>query len=232
MCQLTMRIICPHCSSSHVVKNGIKSTGKQNLQCKDCFKQFQAEYSNNGADPRQRQRVVLMLLHNTGIRDIEAITGIRRTTIIALLVGCGSIRLKPRQRSYRSVQIDEVWSYVGAKKRKRWLLYAYAPETDEVLAFVCGRRSRATVKKLYAELKPLHISEFCTDRWRAFEHVFPPERHSIGKAFTRQIEGVNTSIRARNRRFVRKTCCFSKKIENHDAAIGLMFAFRNGYHTF
>lgn len=26
--------------------------------------------------------------------------------------------------------MDEVWSFVGHKKHKRWLLYAYAPETD------------------------------------------------------------------------------------------------------
>lgn len=225
-------LICPHCSSSGVVKNGIKSTGKQNFQCKDCTKQFQAEYQNKGADPKQRQRVVAMLLHNSGIRDIESVIGMSRRTILSILLACGGVRLIPRHRSYRSVQIDEIWSYVGTKKRKRWLLYAYAPESDEVLAFVCGSRSRATVRKLYQALKHLHITEFCTDHWKAFQGVFPSERHSIGKSFTRQIEGVNTSIRARNRRFVRKTCCFSKKIQNHDAAIAMMFAYRNGYHTF
>jgi hypothetical protein len=34
------------------------------------------------------------------------------------------------------VQLDEVWTFVGQrKKRKRWLFYAYAQETDEVLAW-------------------------------------------------------------------------------------------------
>ncbi len=34
MCQLSITITCPHCSSSPVVTNGIKSTRKQNLWLK------------------------------------------------------------------------------------------------------------------------------------------------------------------------------------------------------
>jgi insertion element IS1 protein InsB len=86
------------------------------------------------------------------------------------------------------------------------------------------------VRKVYQALKNLYITEFCTDHWKAFQGVFPTERNSIGKVFTRQIEGVNTSIRARNRRFVRKICCFSKKNQHHDAAIAMVFAYRNGCH--
>jgi insertion element IS1 protein InsB len=41
------------------------------------------------------------------------------------------------------------------------------------------------------------------------------------------IEGVNTSLRARNRRWVRKTTCFSKKEENHQASIVAMFLHSN-----
>ncbi|PSR54105.1 hypothetical protein AHMF7605_11545 [Adhaeribacter arboris] len=55
----------------------------------------------------------------------------------------------------------------------------------------------------------------------------PPTKHTIGKAYTKNIEGVNTCIRARNRRFVRKTTCFSKKKENHLASLNLMFDYRN-----
>ncbi|TAF34527.1 MAG: IS1 family transposase, partial [Cytophagales bacterium] len=45
--------------------------------------------------------------------------------------------------------IDEFWSYVGHKKKgKRWLIDAYAPETDEVLAYVIGNRGIKTVKKI------------------------------------------------------------------------------------
>jgi IS1 family transposase len=70
-------------------------------------------------------------------------------------------------------------------------------------------------------MKNLKIDEVCTDAWSSFEKVFQNENHKIGKEFTRNIEGVNNSLRARNRRFVRKTTCFSKKEENHEASIKL-----------
>ncbi|MCS6832514.1 MAG: IS1 family transposase, partial [Flammeovirgaceae bacterium] len=59
----------------------------------------------------------------------------------------------PKLKHYRSVQIDELWSYVGQKSQKRWIVYAYAPETDEILAYEIGRRNAATVRKLYNKLK-------------------------------------------------------------------------------
>ncbi|WP_225987812.1 IS1 family transposase, partial [Rufibacter sp. LB8] len=70
---------------------------------------------------------------------------------------------------------------------------------------------------------------------RAFAQVIPTEKHKVGKAYTKNIEGVNTCLRARNRRLVRKTTCFSKKKENHDASLNLMFNYRNNqkskHHT-
>lgn len=234
MCHHTISIVCPHCSSSSVVKNGRKPSGKQNFLCKGCRKQFQHEYTNRGADPRVKRTVVTMLCRNCGIRDIAVVMGIGCATVLsALQRSTSALVLKPSRTSYGSVQIDEVWSYVHRRKKgKYWLLYAYAPENDEVLAFVCGSRSRHTVRKLYSALAGIAIAAFCTDSWKAFREVFPSEKHRIGKAFTKHIEGVNTSIRARNRRFVRKTTCFSKKKENHEAALRLMFAYRNSHHTF
>jgi len=122
------------------------------------------------------------------------------------------------------------------KKGKYWLLYAYSPEADEILAYSCGGRSAKTVRQLLEKLEDVEIEEYCTDHWKAFSKVLPPEKHTTGKAFTKNIEGVNTCIRARNRRLVRKTTCFSKKKENHLAALNLMFNYRNNqkanHHTF
>ena len=111
------------------------------------------------------------------------------------------------------------------------MLYAYAPDTGEIIDYVIGNRSRKTVEKLYQKIQHLDIKEICTDYWKSFQEVFPSNKHSIGKKHTQAIEGVNTSLRARNRRFVRKTTCFSKKSENHEAAIKLMIAARNKNHT-
>ena len=238
MCEILIKINCPHCQSSKVVKNGKKKNGTQNLLCRDCRKQFLATYKNRGADPLIQSMILRMLERNSGIRDIEQIVRVSRQCVLNTLCRHGAgLEIAPSRRHYDSVQIDEVWSYVGRKKRgKLWLFYAYSPAHDEVLAYCCGSRSAATVGKLYRQLEKVGITQFCTDHWPAFTKVLPEEKHKIGKDYTRHIEGVNTCIRARNRRFVRRTTCFSKKKENHIASLNIMFAHRNAtktkHHTF
>ena len=105
------------------------------------------------------------------------------------------------------------------------------PETKEILGDVIGSRGVKTGRKLAKNLQCLTINEYCTDNWVAFRQVFGVQNHRIGKKFTQAIEGVNTSLRAKNRRLVRKTTCFSKKEEYHQAAIVAMFWYRNKTHT-
>ncbi|QMU29062.1 hypothetical protein HUW48_13880 [Adhaeribacter radiodurans] len=92
-------------------------------------------------------------------------------------------------------------------------------------------RSAQTVRTLLKKLKKVDIAQYCTDHWKAFAKVLLPEKHRIGKAYTKNIEGVNTCLRARNRRLVRKTTCFSKKKENHMASLNTMFNYRNQTKT-
>lgn len=169
-----------------------------------------------------------MLLRNCGIRDIAYILEVSAKTVLR----CGeNLALSPSKNEYDSVQIDEFWTYVKRRKEgKKWVLYAYASETKEVLAYVIGTRSRKTVRKLMKLLKKLNIKEFCTDNWRAFQEAIPENKHKIGKAFTTHIEGANTFLRARCRRFVRQTTCFSKSEEYLKAALNMIFFYRN-HHT-
>ncbi len=233
MCEILIKINCPHCQSSKVVKNGKKKNGTQNLLCRGCGKQFQPRYQHKGADPAVKHLILRHLERNSGIRDIEQLLGVSRKCVLDNLCRQGNqLNIQPAYRHYKSVQIDEVWSFVGKRKQgKYWLIYAYCPQTDEILAYSCGSRSAKTVQQLLNQLKAVEILEYCTDHWKAFAQVLPPEKHKIGKAYTKQIEGVNTCIRARNRRLVRKTTCFSKKKDNHLAALNIMFNYRNQHKT-
>jgi len=51
-----------------------------------------------------------------------------------------------------------------------WLIYAYAPETKEVVAYVWGKRDFAMVKKLQNKLTQLGVSftTVATDDWKSF----------------------------------------------------------------
>jgi len=238
MFEVHIKINCPHCQSSKIVKNGKKKNGTQNLLCRSCGKQFQPAYQYKGADPAIKQFILRLLERNNGIRDIEQVLKVSRNCVLKTLSRHGNaVQIKPALKHYKSVQIDEVWSFVGKRKKgKYWLLYAYSPESDEILAYVCGSRSAKTVRALMKKLKEVEIDQYCTDHWKAFAKVLPPDKHKMGKAYTKNIEGVNTCLRARNRRLVRKTTCFSKKKENHMASLNIMFSYRNKtktkHHTF
>lgn len=229
MCEILIKVTCPHCQSSKVVKNGKKKNGTQNLLCRSCGKQFQASYRHQGADPAVSGMILRMLQRNSGIRDIENVLGVSRKCVLNTLCKRGAeAQISPSRSYYCSVQIDEVWSYVGRRKKgKYWLIYAYSPENDEILSYVCGSRGSKTVRALLKKLEGVQIEQYCTDSWKSFAEILPADRHKIGKDYTKGIEGVNTCIRARNRRFVRRTTCFSKLKRNHKASLNIMFEHRN-----
>ncbi|QNF34399.1 IS1 family transposase [Adhaeribacter swui] len=115
-----------------------------------------------------------------------------------------AIQIKPAQKHYSTVQIDEVWSFVGQRKKgKYWLFYAYSAEYDKILTYTCGSRSATTLQTLLRKLQGVNIDQYCTDYWKAFAKILPTEKHRIGKAYTKNIEGVNTCLIARNKRLVR-----------------------------
>lgn len=73
MCEILIKINCPHCPSSKVVKNGKKKNEGQHWLCRTCQKQFLATYQNKGGDPAIKQLIWRLLERNRGIRDIEGL---------------------------------------------------------------------------------------------------------------------------------------------------------------
>jgi hypothetical protein len=67
-------------------------------------------------------------------------------------------KIRPKQTHYDCLEIDEFWTYVGKKKDKIRLIYAYHRESGEIVAFVWGKRDLKTAKKLRNRIKRLGIS--------------------------------------------------------------------------
>ena len=224
---------CPHCQGIKVVCNGVKRNGRQNLLCKACGKQFQFEYVYKGAKPKNKSLVLRMLCRGSGVRDCAAVTGVSASTVLSLIKeAANGIVLKPQKHCYRYVQIDEQWSYVARKEKKVWMLYAYAVEEDEIIAFTMGKRSTKAVQNLFVKLKTLDIDHFLTDEWDAFQAVLPKAKHWIGKQYTKAIEGLNTFFRTRVRRLVRRTVCFSKKLLYHYSMLKIIIHHRNQHASY
>ena len=118
MCEILIKLNCPHCQSSKLVKNGKKKNGRQNLLFRSCRKQFLSQYQNKGADPAIKQLVIRLLERNSGIRDVAELLGISRKCVLANLCRQGNrIKIQPVHQHYKSIQIDEVWSFVGKRKK-------------------------------------------------------------------------------------------------------------------
>src|SRR5215813_8549353 len=135
-------------------------------------------------------------------------------------------RLDPAQldviiRQVEEAEVDEMWGFVGSKRHQRWLWHAIDHRTGRVLAYVCGPREDDVFVELKALLEPFGITHFYTDGWGAYRRHLDPTQHTVGKRHTQQIERKHTTLRARIKRLVRKTICFSRSIFMHDLVIGL-----------
>ena len=75
--------------------------------------------------------------------------------------------------------------------------------------------------KLKERLDPFGLTHDSTDKWGAYTRHLDPEQHTIRKRGTQKIERKHLTLRARIKRLVRKTICFSKSTQMHDIVIGL-----------
>ena len=168
------------------------------------------------------------MVRGGGIRDIAETERVSIGKVLRTL-SKSTYKIRPKQNYYESIEVDEFWTFVGNKKNKQWLIYAYHRETGEIVAYVWGKRDLATVQRLKAKLKQLgvHYTRISSDHWDSFVTAFKNCKQSIGKFFTVGIEGNNCKIRHRIRRGFRRSCNFSKKLENHFKAFDLTFFYIN-----
>jgi hypothetical protein len=73
-----------------------------------------------------------MLVRGIGIRDISAVVKISITKVLKVLKSV-KYKIKLKKIHYDCLEIDEFWTYVGKKKNKVWLIYAYHRESGEIV---------------------------------------------------------------------------------------------------
>ena len=73
------------------------------------------------------------MARNIGICDIAEIEKVSIKKVLSVLVNFNQ-EIKPKESKYKSLQVDEFWTFVGKKKNKKWLIYVYSRQTREVVA--------------------------------------------------------------------------------------------------
>lgn len=79
---------CPVCGSENVSKNGSTKSGKQQYICnnKNCKKSsFILNYTYNASKPEIKNKIVLMTINGSGIRDIARVLKINTNTVMSHL---------------------------------------------------------------------------------------------------------------------------------------------------
>ena len=76
------------------------------------------------------QKILILLVRGIDVRDIAEIERVSTKKVLSVLISFNR-KIKPKQLFYNSLQVDELWIFVEKKKNKRWLIYAYSPETKK-----------------------------------------------------------------------------------------------------
>jgi IS1 family transposase/transposase-like protein len=235
---VSVPVLCPYCHGTEVIKAGKQANGTQRYRCQNeqyVRRIFLLQYQDRGRAPEVRRQVVDMAINGSGIRDTARVVRMSPTTVIAVLKKAAALRhvtpafLHPlrsragtaRVHPPRAAELDEMWSFVGAKARARWLWHAIDHHIGRVLTYVLGTRKDAVFLKLRALLAPFGITRYYTDKADIYRRHLPPAQHTVGKLTMQKIERKHLTLRTRLKRLARKTLCFSRSCVMHDLYIGL-----------
>ncbi len=129
------------------------------------------------------------------------------------------------------LELDELWSFVGAKWQQCWLWVALCRRTRQIVAYTLGDRSQESACFL-REALPQDYARCATrsDFWEAYGAAFPAHTHRFcakPEGQTNHVERWFCTLRQRVGRLVRKTLSFSKSEERHADAIHLFITNYN-----
>src|SRR5579862_1383806 len=120
----------------------------------------------NNLPTEKKVMAVAMPAEGNSIRSIERITGIHRDTVMRLGVRVGQACAKIQDEKMRGltcqqIQVDEIWGFIGAKKKNAgragvygdvWTFIALDADTKLIPSFIVGKRDSYHAKAFMADL--------------------------------------------------------------------------------
>ncbi len=220
---------CPSCGAQEIRRNGRTRHGKQNYKCRNCGRQFVLDPTWKAITPEQYELIERMLLERVSLAGIARVLQISEDTVQRYVnakatVVPQQVEVSEKPKKRLNVQMDELWSFVNDKGNEQWVWLAIDAQTREIVGVQVGDRSGASAQALWDSMPPVYrqCAVIYTDHWSAYGAVLPKKRHrSVDKdsGLTSYIERFNCTLRQRVSRLVRKCLSFSKKLDNHIAAI-------------
>jgi len=198
---------CPLCASERLIKKGCVHNGKQNHKCNDCGRQFVEDPQNKVISQETKGLIDKLLLEKLPLAGIARVAGVSEPRLQGYVnqkYGAVPKRVEstPNKGERLSVQGDEVWSFAGSKKCKKWVRLALDTATREIIGVFIGSRGKSGAKGLWRSLPGVYRQRavIYTDLWKACTEVLPSKRHkAVGKSSgkTNHIERFNCTLRQR-----------------------------------
>ncbi len=204
-------------------------TANTHYKCLACNRQFVLDPVWKAITPEQYDLIERLLLERVSLAGIARVLQISEDTVQRYVnaqaeVVSQQIEVSAKPKKRLTVQMDELWSFVDDKGNDQWVWLAIDTRTRSIVGVHVGDCSAGSAQALWNSMPPIYrqCAVIYTDHWSAYGAVLPKQRHrSVDKdsGLTSYIERFNCTLRQRVSRLVRKCKSFSKKLENHIAAI-------------
>lgn len=165
-----------------------------------------------------------LVCESVGIRGIARVLQIGINTVLRRIVTIADNIPKPSIIHHLpSVEVDELWTYIGRKANEYWLAYALDKTTGSVLDFIIGKRTKTTLRPLIDILLATGVKKIRTDKLSHYQNLIPKKIHHYSAYAINHIERKNLSIRTHIKRLSRRTICFSRNILLLESCLKIYF---------
>ena len=204
-------------------KAGRQKNGTQKLYCRGCGKYSQVVYRYIACKQDNIAMIKRLVCESAGIRSIGRILQIGINTVVRRIVKMAGSMVAPEHGQSAAFEVDELWTYIGRKENEYWIAYALNRQTRQVVDFVIGKRTKATLKELIDRLLLSNLKIIRTDRLTIYPRIIPKAIHRSGSYYINRIERKNLSIRTHLKRLSRRTICFNRSAVMLESCLKLYF---------
>jgi insertion element IS1 protein InsB len=217
--------VCPQCQGDRLVKNG-SAAGKPKKQCKQCGHQF-TRTTPGGKPLAMKINAVLWYLSGVSMNRIAFLLRVSAQAVLTWIRTLAQRDQEKPEPTGRTIvlELDEMWHYLKTKRHKLWIWKALDSDTGQLLDWECGRRDKATLKRMVDRLVKWDVQLYCTDKWATYASVIPPDKLMQSKATTHAIERNHGRQRHWFGRFKRKSIIVSMSREMFDLTMALFAKF-------
>ncbi len=155
---------CPDCHNHNVVRNGFDKNNRQRYKCLDCNKTFNERKGTVFYRMRSSEKDILEAIHSylrcMNLSAIAEVKGVKIDTVInwikkAAVICDNVVRFFFKRLILVSMQLDEIWSFVGKKACESWIWKALDPVTKLFLGFHIGPWTKKEAKCFLEKLRAI-----------------------------------------------------------------------------